>query len=531
MQTIQEKAAWIKEGKAVLAIELGSTRIKAVVIGKDHSPIAQGGHSWENHNKNGVWTYSLEEVWAGLCSCYGDLAQNVRTTYGVELRSFAAIGISAMMHGYLAFDREDRQLAEFRTWRNTMTGEAAAELSELLQFNIPQRWSLAHLYQAILNGEEHVQEVAYLTTLSGYVHWKLTGRKVLGIGDASGMFPVDSDLHDFDRKMLEKYQTAAAGHGWQGDVFHILPQVLCAGEDAGILTEEGALLLDPSGRLEAGIPMAPPEGDAGTGMVATNSVARGTGNVSAGTSVFSMVVLEKTLSDYYEQIDLVTTPAGRPVAMVHCNNCTNEINAWAGLLEDFLQKMGYPVDRNRLYEVMFGAAASAAADCGQVYVYNYLAGEPVVGVEEGRPLMMRTAQAEFTFSNLMLSQLYAAVSTLQLGMRILEKEGVSMRRLYGHGGYFKTTDMGQRVLAAALNVPVAVMETAGEGGAWGMALLAAYLCEKQKGQSLENFLAEQVFRQAASMEIAPDPELRAGYERYIAAYEAGLGMMGRWKLN
>lgn len=517
------KAA-IESGHTWLGIELGSTRIKSILIGPDHAPIASGDYGWENRYENGIWTYSLDDVWSGLQNCYADLRQNIQQKYGVTLTVVGAIGISAMMHGYLPFNSQGELLAPFRTWRNTITGQAAAELTNLLHFNIPQRWSLAHLYQAILNQEDHINEIAYLTTLSGYVHWKLTGRKVLGIGDAAGMFPIDSKTNNFNSVMLNQFQHAAERHGWKGNVRDILPEVLVAGANAGTLTEEGAALLDVSGDLMPGILFAPPEGDAGTGMVATNAVAAHTGNVSAGTSIFSMIVLERQLSRVYEEIDMVTTPTGRPVAMVHCNNCTNEINAWVNVFLGLLMSLGMETDINQLFTVMFQAAADGEKDCGGLLLYNYLSGEPLTGFSEGRPMLVRSPECRLTFANFMRAQLYSAVATLKLGMRILEKEQVEIHKILGHGGFFKTPEIGQKVMAAALNTPVSVMETAGEGGAWGMALLAAYLKEKTPGQPLEDYLEQQVFVGQNAVTVIPDPEDCAGFDAFIRKYEEGLAV-------
>lgn len=514
--------AAISSGKTYLGIELGSTRIKGVLIGPDWAPIASGDFGWENRYENGVWTYHLDEVWNGLQTCYANLAKDVREKYGLPLTRVGGMGFSAMMHGYLPFDAQGTLLTPFRTWRNTITGPAAAELTQLLQFNIPQRWSAAHLYQAILNGEAHVNQIAFLTTLAGYVHWKLTGKKVLGIGEASGMFPVDSEKKDFDRTMLAKFQAAARAKGWTGEVEEILPAVLTAGEDAGALTAEGAKLLDPTGTLQPGCPVAPPEGDAGTGMAATNSVAVRTGNVSAGTSIFAMVVLEKQLSRVYEQIDMVATPTGKPVAMVHCNNCTNEINAWAAVFQGFLEALGQKPDRNQIYTAMFRSAAQGEKDCGGLVLYNYLSGEPVTGFAEGRPLLCRRPEDKLDFANFMRAQLYSAVATLKIGMDILAKEQVQIDRLFGHGGYFKTPEVGQRIMAAALGVPVSVMETAGEGGAWGMALLAAYEVDRQAGETLEDYLACKVFAGQTGSALAPEAEDQAGFETFIRQYQAGL---------
>jgi sugar (pentulose or hexulose) kinase len=514
----------IQEGRTFLGIEFGSTRIKAVLIDETHAPIASGDFQWENRYENGVWTYHMEDVWTGVQTCYARLAADVQKRFGVTLSKIGGLGISAMMHGYLPFDAQGTLLTPFRTWRNTITGQAAGELTELLDFNIPQRWSAAHLYQAILNGEEHVNRIDFLTTLAGYVHWQLTGEKVLGVGEASGMFPIDSEKCDFDRAMLDKFQTAAEAKGWTGKAAKVFPRVLTAGEDAGTLTVEGAKLLDPTGTLCAGCPVAPPEGDAGTGMVATNAVAERTGNVSAGTSIFSMVVLERPLSRYYKEIDMVTTPPGKPVAMVHCNNCTNEINAWAGVFKGLLEAMGQSVDMNQLYTAMFTSAAEGERDCGGLTLYNYLSGEPVTGLAEGRPLLVRGPEARLSFANFMRAQLFSAVATLKIGMDILSAEQVKIDRLLGHGGYFKTPVVGQSVMAAATGVPISVMATAGEGGAWGMAILAAY---RAKGTgTLEDYLADQVFAGQTGSTLSPEPENEKGFEEFMERYRKGLAVEG-----
>ena len=512
----------IEAGQTYLGIELGSTRIKAVLIDETGTPVASGDHGWENRLENGLWTYTLEDVWTGLQDAYANMAADVKRKYGVEVTGFKAMGFSAMMHGYMAFDAAGELLAPFRTWRNTNTQQAAEELTELLQFNIPQRWSVSHLYQAILNGEEHVSRVSFLTTLAGYVHWKLTGRKVLGIGDAAGMFPIDSAANTYDKAMLAAFDRRAAEKGFHKSLEALLPQVLLAGEDAGTLTAEGAKLLDPTGRLQPGIPVCPPEGDAGTGMAATNSVAVRTGNVSAGTSVFAMFVLEKALSRYYPEIDMVTTPTGKPVAMVHCNNCTNEINAWATVFKGFLEALGQKPDMNAVYTAMFRSALTADKDAGGLVLYNFLSGEPVAGMTEGRPLLVRSPEAKLDFANFMAAQLYSAVAALKLGMDILAREQVAVDRLLGHGGYFKTPEVGQRVMAAAMGAPVSVMETAGEGGPWGMALLASYAVEKEPGQSLEDYLERRIFAGQKVETIAPDPADVAGFQAFMEQYQKGL---------
>lgn len=515
----------IKEGKAILGIEFGSTRIKAVLIDADNKPIAQGSHEWENQLVDGLWTYSIADILAGMQDCYADLRKDVKAQYGVELTRLAAIGISAMMHGYMAFDSKGEILVPFRTWRNTNTGEAAAKLSELFVFNIPLRWSISHLYQAILNKEPHVGQIDFLTTLAGYIHWKLTGRRVLGVGDASGMIPVDSNTKTYNARMVELFDALVAIHGFPWKLDDILPQVLVAGEDAGSLTAEGALLLDPSGNLQAGAPLCPPEGDAGTGMVATNAVLQRTGNVSAGTSSFSMIVLEKELSKPYEVIDMVTTPDGSPVAMVHCNNCTSDLNAWVNLFKEYQQLLGIPVDMGEVFGKLYNNALKGDPDCGGLLAYNYISGEPVAGLAEGRPLFVRSATDKFNLANFMRANLYAAVGVLKIGNDILFKdEHVKVDRITGHGGLFKTKGVGQRILAAALDSPISVMETAGEGGAWGIALLAGYLVNKADGQTLPDYLDNNVFRGNKGEEIAPDPADVAGFDTYIKNYTRGLAI-------
>ncbi len=516
-------AKWIEEGRAVLGVEFGSTRIKAVLIGEDHAPIAGGDYTWENRLEDGVWTYHLDEVWTGVQAAYAALVKDVADKYGVALEKLAGLGISGMMHGYLPFDTEGRQLAPFRTWRNTITGEAAEELTKLLGFNIPQRWSIAHLYQAILNGEEHVKDIARLTTLAGYVHYMLTGRHVMGVGEASGMFPIDSSINDYDSDKMTAFDDCIAAKGYPWTLRSILPEVLGAGGDAGVLTEEGARLLDPTGTLQAGVVMAPPEGDAGTGMAATNAVAVRTGNVSAGTSVFAMVVLEKPLSKVYPEIDMVTTPSGKPVAMVHCNNCTSDINAWAGALKGFADAAGLKTSMGDIYTAIFTSAMQGEKDCGGVVNVPYLSGEHTTGLSEGRPLLVRMPEAQLTFANFSRSLVAGAVTSLKLGMTILEKENVKIDSLLGHGGYFKTPGTAQNLLSAALNAPVSVMETAGEGGPWGMALLAAYRVNKKEGQTLEAYLSDEVFGGAACVTVQPDAADAEGMNAYASRFVQAIG--------
>lgn len=515
--------ATIEAGHAVLGIEFGSTRIKAVLTDSQNRPIAQGSHTWENQLVDGLWTYSEEAIWFGLQDCYRDLRANVQELYGVEIKSLAAIGISAMMHGYMPFNAQGELLAPFRTWRNTNTAEAAAKLSELFVFNIPLRWSISHLYQAMLNGEQHVSEITFLTTLAGYIHWKLTGEKVLGIGDASGMLPVDSATKDYSTSMIEKFDTLAAPYGYPWKLADILPEVLMAGQPAGILTEEGAHRLDISGNLGGGIPLCPPEGDAGTGMVATNAVKQRTGNVSAGTSSFSMIVLEKELSRPYEVIDMVTTPDGSPVAMVHCNNCTSDLNAWVNLFREFTELLGIEPDMNEIYGKLYNHALTGDTDCGGLVAYNYFSGEPVTGLAEGRPLFLRSVTDRFNLANFMRAHLNASVAVLKIGNDILfNEEKVKVDRITGHGGLFKTKGVGQRVLAAAINSPISVMETAGEGGAWGMALLAGFLVNNRQERNLADYLETEVFAGDAGVRIAPTPEEVEGFDRYIRTYCACL---------
>ncbi len=513
----------ISSGQAVLGIEFGSTRIKAVLIDENHAVLASGSHEWENRLENNIWTYSLEDIWTGLTDCYRDMAEDVQKKYGVDVEKLAAIGFSGMMHGYMAFDEKGELLVPFRTWRNTITGEAAEKLTEVFDYHIPQRWSIAHLYQAILNGEEHVKDVQFFTTLAGYIHWKMTGEKVLGVGEASGMFPIDIETADFNQRMIGQFDELVADKGYPWKLGEIMPKVLRAGEAAGVLTEEGARLLDPSGKLQAGIPMCPPEGDAGTGMVATNSVARRTGNVSAGTSVFGMVVLEKELSKAYPEIDLVTTPAGDLVAMVHCNNCTSDLNAWVNLFKEFAEAFGVEVDMNKLFGTLYNKALEGDADCGGLLAYNYFAGEDITGFTEGRPLFARMPDSKFSLANFMRLHLYSSLSTLKIGMNILLKqEHVEMDQILGHGGLFKTKGVGQRILAAALDVPVAVMETAGEGGAWGIALLAQYMIKKGEGETLDQYLNERVFAGMTGEKMDPVPEDVKGFDEFIRLYTAGL---------
>ena len=513
----------IEAGKAILGIELGSTRIKAVLIDQENKPIAQGSHTWENQLVDGLWTYSIEAIWSGLQDCYADLRTNVKNAYGIEIETLAAIGVSAMMHGYMLFNKKEEILVPFRTWRNTNTGRAAAALSELFVYNIPLRWSISHLYQAILDNESHVNEIDFLTTLAGYVHWQITGEKVLGIGDASGMLPIDPTTHNYSAEMVAKFNKLIAPKEYNWKLEDILPKVLSAGENAGVLTPKGSKKLDASGHLKAGIPVCPPEGDAGTGMVATNAVKQRTGNVSAGTSSFSMIVLEKELSKPYEMIDMVTTPDGSLVAMVHCNNCTSDLNAWVNLFKEYQELLGIPVDMDEIYSKLYNIALTGDTDCGGLLSYNYISGEPVTGFADGRPLFVRSANDKFNLANFMRTHLYASVGVLKIGNDILfNEEKIKVDRITGHGGLFRTKGVGQRILAAAINSPISVMETAGEGGAWGIALLGSYLVNNEKKQSLADFLDESVFVGDAGIEVSPTPEDVAGFNAYIENYKAGL---------
>lgn len=512
----------ILEGKTALGIEFGSTRIKGVLIDEKGTPLASGSYDWENQLDNGIWTYSLESVWTGIQVCYSELVKDVKAKYDAELTTIGSIGISAMMHGYLAFDSSDKLLVPFRTWRNTITEEAAAKLTAAFNYNIPQRWSISHLYQAILNKEEHVKDVSFFTTLAGYVHWMLTGEKVLGVGDASGMFPIDIHTGNYDQKMMATFDSIVANQNFNWKLSEILPKVLAAGENGGVLTEAGAKRLDVSGKLMAGIPLCPPEGDAGTGMVATNSVAKRTGNVSAGTSVFAMIVLEKELTKVYPEIDLVTTPDGALVAMVHCNNCTSDINSWVNLFGEALTLFGADVDKNTLYTKLFEVAMDGDKDCGGLISYNYFSGEPVTGFDEGAPLFVRKADDSFSLANFMRMNLYSSLAALKVGLDLLfDNEKVNVDKMFGHGGLFKTKGVGQSIAAAAMNTSVSVMETAGEGGAWGIAILAAYMNNKA-GMSLSDYLINVIFEGQSGISLEPDEKDVVGFNKFMEKYKAGL---------
>ncbi|MGY1711947.1 xylulokinase [Geodermatophilus sp. SYSU D00758] len=515
--------AAITAGRTALGIELGSTRIKAVLIGPDHAALAVGTHDWENQLVDRLWTYSLDAVWTGVRESVAALADDVRRRHGVELAGVGALGVSAMMHGYLAFDADGELLTPFRTWRNTNTGRAAERLSAEFGHNIPHRWSVAHLYQAILDGEEHVGRLGHLTTLAGYVHWQLTGQRVLGIGDASGMFPVDSGTGGWSTAMLTRFDRLAAEAGAELTLADLLPAIARAGRPAGTLTEAGARLLDPTGRLRPGTPVCPPEGDAGTGMVATNSVAPRTGNVSAGTSVFAMVVLEHALGGVHRELDLVTTPAGDPVAMVHCNNGASELEAWVGLFAEFARAIGAPADPPAVFETLFAAALDGADDCGGLLAYNYLSGEPITGFEEGRPLFLRSPDSRFDLATFVRTQLFASLATLRIGMDVLlQTEGVRLDRMFAHGGLFKTRGVAQRFLAAAIDTPVSVGDVAAEGGAWGMAVLAAFATRRSPEQGLADYLDTVVFTGTSLQTADPDPRDVAGFDAFMRRYVAAL---------
>jgi len=515
----------IASGKSVLGIEFGSTRIKAVLVDENNKPIASGAHDWENRLENGIWTYSLDDIWNGLQDCYKKLTEDVQAQYGEKLTKIGAIGFSAMMHGYMAFNEKDELMVPFRTWRNTITEEASNKLTELFQYHIPQRWTIAHLYQAILNGEEHVADLKFVITLAGYIHWKLTGEKVVGVGEASGMFPIDIATGQFNEKMIGQFDEIVADKNYGWKLKDVLPQVYTAGKQAGALTEEGAKLLDPTGTLQAGVPFCPPEGDAGTGMAATNSVAQRTGNVSAGTSVFGMIVMEKELSKVYDEIDLVTTPDGSLVAMVHCNNCTSDLNAWVNLFKEYSEVMGMKVDMNDLYGNLYRKALEGDDDCGGLLAYNYFSGEHVTGFNEGRPLFVRTPDAKFNLANFMRTHLFTSLGALKTGLDILLKEeGVRVDEILGHGGLFKTKGVGQSILAAAIDAPVSVMETAGEGGAWGIALLASYMINKGADESLAAFLDSKVFAGQKGEKLEPVEKDVKGFNEFMKRYSAGLAI-------
>lgn len=522
-----ETSQAVKDGEVSLGIELGSTRIKAVLVTRDFQTIASGSYVWENQFVDGVWTYPLDQVWTGIQTSYTQLVAEVQSKYHTALNRIGSIGISAMMHGYLAFDQSGKQLVPFRTWRNNITGQAADELTKLFSFNIPQRWSVAHLYQAILNDEAHVKDIDFITTLAGYVHWQLSGRRVLGVGDASGVFPIDEKTGTYSESMLTAFNTQDAVKRYPWDIKSILPDVLPAGQQAGTLTAEGAKLLDVSGNLQEGSVMAPPEGDAGTGMVGTNSVRKRTGNISVGTSAFSMVVLDQPLKAVHRDIDMVMTPTGAPVAMVHINNCSSDINAWASLFSEFAKQLGVDLKPDRLYETLFLQATHSDPDVGGLVNYSYLSGENITKMSAGRPLFVRTPKSNFTLANFMATQLYAAFAPLKIGMDILtNEENIKTDVMIAQGGLFKTPVIGQQILANALNIPITVMSTAGEGGPWGMAVLAIYALPGKNEESLEDFLDREVFANPESMTLSPEPDGVKGYQAFIKNYQAGLPVEG-----
>ncbi len=513
----------IEQGETALGIELGSTRIKGVLIDRKGQVLGVGIYDWENSLVDNIWTYDLEEIHRGIRGCYSSLREQVKSEYGVDLRRVGAMGISAMMHGYMALDKEGKQIAPFQTWRNTNTQKAADELTELFHFNIPLRWTAAHLYQRILDGEEHVKRLDYVATLSAYIHWKLTGKRVIGIGDGAGMFPIDSDALDYDEGMVKKFDALVEPYGYTWKMREVFPRILTAGDDAGILTEEGAAFLDEAGVLQAGIPLCPPEGDAGTGMTATNSVAPRTGNVSAGTSTFAMIVLEKQLSQVYREIDMVTTPAGFPCAMSHANNGTSDLNAWVGLFKEFADLMGMKTETGQLFETLYTNALKGDPDCGGLLSYGYYSGENITMLNEGRLAFLRTPESHFNLANFMKVHLYTSLGAVKLGMDILmEEEKVKVDRIMGHGGFFKTKGVGQRYLAAAVKAPVTVMDTASEGGAWGIALLAAYRMDRKAGESLEDYLENRIFCQMSGETIEPCEEDVEGFGVFMDRYKAGL---------
>lgn len=510
-------------GSECLGIEFGSTRIKAILIDDEFNVLATGSHDWENKLVEGYWTYSIEDIWRGLQSAYKSLNDECENKFSSKITSLSAIGFSAMMHGYLAFDKDDNLLVPFRTWRNTTTAQAARDLTRVFNFNIPQRWSIAHLYQAILNNEEHVKNISYITTLAGYVHYKLSGKKTVGIGDASGMFPIDSDINDYNQEMLENFSNLETVKQFDWNIKDILPKVLLAGENAGTLSEEGAKLLDPSGTLKAGALMCPAEGDAGTGMVATNSVAQRTGNISAGTSIFSMIVLEKQLSKVYEEIDMVTTPTGKPVAMVHCNNCCTDLDYWVKLFIEFSSLSGNKLTKGEIYDLLYNEALKGDSDCGKIVSINYFSGEPVTGFSQGRPMVLRSENSNFNLANFMRTHIYSAIATLKIGMEILEEENVDIDKLMGHGGLFKTKYVGQKLMAGAMKTPVSVLSTAGEGGAWGIAVLASY-AKNSFDLSLEEFLDKKVFSKYEISTVEPDINDVNGFEKYMTLYKKSLAV-------
>lgn len=513
----------IEIGDTALGMEFGSTRIKAILLNREHQILAAGTYEWENRLVNGIWSYSLEEIKKGMQGCYLDLKSNIQEKYNLTLHRIGAMGISAMQHGYMVFDRDNHLLVPFRTWRNTITGVASKELTELFEFPIPQRWSIAHLYQAMLNHEEHVKDIYSLTTLAVYVHWQLTGNRVAGLNEASGMFPVDSDTLQYDSTMEEIFDKLAHDAGYQWDIEQLLPDIIPVGELAGELTEAGARLLDPAGDLQPGVPFCPPEGDGATGMISTNSIRPGTGNLSAGTSAFAMLVLKEKLSRVHSEIDQVVTPEGYQVGMVHCNNCTSDLNAWIQIFRECLQLYNIQIDTDDLYRVLYQSALEGDTDCGGLMAYNHFSGEHILGITEGRPMLIRTPDSRFNISNFMRVNLYSAVAAVKIGMDILLKEEhVQVDEIIGHGGFFKTKEVTQKIVADMLQVPITVLETAGEGGAWGMAILASYMVYKKEQEKLSDYLENSVFTGQKGTTVYPEKQLEAQIEEFMDYYKRGL---------
>lgn len=510
----------ISSGDINLGVEFGSTRIKAVLTAVKGKVIAKSSYDWENQLIDGIFTYDLEEVWIGLKKCYKDIKEFVKQEYDIEITKLSSIGFSAMMHGYLVFDKQGHLLVPFRTWRNTITEQSADILSKQFNFNIPQRWSIAHLYQSILNKEHHVGNIDFLTTLAGYVHWKVTGERVIGIGDASGIFPIDETTLNYNKNMMGQFKELAEKEDFTVSLENILPKVLLAGELGGRLTKEGAELIDPTGLLQEGSFVCPPEGDAGTGMVATNSITPKTGNVSAGTSIFSMIVLEKSLSKYYTEIDIVTTPVGHPVAMVHCNTCTSDIDAWVKIFHEFAKQIDNNINISDIYKLLYESALKGKFDCGGLVSVNYFSGEPVVNIKDGVPMFIRKADDEFNLSNFIRAHIYSSFATVKIGLDLLfNDEKIKIDKLLGHGGLFKIEKIVQQMMASSLNTPVEVTDTASEGGAWGMAILAEYMSYKEQNQSLEDYLNKEIFAETKSIVCYPNKEETEGFNKFLERYK------------
>lgn len=517
----------ISTGDISLGVEFGSTRIKAVLTTAGARVIAQSSYDWENQLTDGIFTYDLNDVWIGLRKCYKNITEHVKQQYNVEITKISSMGFSAMMHGYLVFDKQGELLVPFRTWRNTITGQSADILSKSFNFNVPQRWSIAHLYQSILNKEDHVNNIDFLTTLAGYVHWKVTGKRVIGIGDASGIFPIDETSLDYNKNMMEKFKELAEKDGFNIPLENIFPEVLSTGQTGGTLTDKGALLIDPTGTLQAGIPVCPPEGDAGTGMVATNSITPETGNISAGTSIFAMIVLEKSMSKYYSEIDMVTTPDGHPVAMVHCNTCTSDIDAWVKLFYEFAKQMDKNTDISDVYNMLYQSAINGIYDCGGLTSINYFSGEPVVNIADGAPLFIRKVDSRFNLPNFMRTHIYSSFATVKIGLDLLfNEEQIKIKKLLGHGGLFKVEKVAQQMMASALDTPVEVNSAAGEGGAWGMAILAEYMVRKEQNQSLGQYLDKKIFADTKSSSCFPVKEETEGFNIFLERYKKALLVEG-----